>query len=249
MASRIPWECRVRCAELRDEARVVRRRRDCHPRPDVDDLLDHNGAEQLHHDAADEHLLAQVVGEQQHQVVRVHAVHGDEQHRRQRQQHDARQAAFARERLDLTPDLERSRIRRPILSRISARSPPVCLCRMTAVAKNLRSRFGTRSVRFSSASSIGHAEVLLLERAVELLADRRRHLVAHQVHAGAEAVTGPERPGDQLQRLGQLSWRTSSAGSSASSPARANGMKTKIAEHDRRELHRQPAVPSARRSR
>ena len=39
-------------------------------------------------------------------VVGVEVVHGEEQHGRQGQQHDARQAAFAGQRLDLAPDLE-----------------------------------------------------------------------------------------------------------------------------------------------
>ena len=50
---------------------------------------------------------------------------------------------------------KRSRIRPPILSRISARSPPVCRCRITAVTKNFRSRLGTRSARSAELSSRG----------------------------------------------------------------------------------------------
>ena len=49
----------------------------------------------------------------------------------------------------------RSRMRLPILSRISDKSPPVCRCSMMAVQKNLRSIFGTRLTRLSSDSSRG----------------------------------------------------------------------------------------------
>ena len=39
-------------------------------------------------------------------VVGIESPHGDEQHRRQSQQHDARQATFAGQGLDLSPNLE-----------------------------------------------------------------------------------------------------------------------------------------------
>ncbi len=75
---------------------------------------------------------------------------------------------------------------------------------MTAVAKNFRSRFGTRSVSVFERFFQRHAEVLLFERAAELAADRVRHFVGHQVEAGRQAMTGPQGAGDQLQRFGQL---------------------------------------------
>src|SRR5262249_49964741 len=72
----------------------------------VYDFSDHQCAEELRHDAADEHFFAQRIGEQQHQVVRVHFVNDGEERGRQGQEHDAGEAAFTGEGLDLSPDLE-----------------------------------------------------------------------------------------------------------------------------------------------
>ena len=99
---------------------------------------------------------------------------------------------------------KRSRIRLPILSRISARSPPVCRCRITAVTKNLRSRLGTRSHMRVQAFFQGDAEVLLLEDAAELLADRGGHFRGDHVEAEGQALPGAERAGHHLQGVGQL---------------------------------------------
>ncbi len=92
----------------------------------------------------------------------------------------------------------------PILSRISARSPPVCLCRTTAVAKNLRSRLGTRSVSERSESSSETPRFCSSKCAAELLADGVGHFVGDQAHARLQAVAGAQRAGDQLQGVGQL---------------------------------------------
>ncbi len=46
------------------------------------------------------------------------------------------------------------------------------------------------------------AEILLLEDAVELVGDRPLHFLGDQVQTRGQAVTGPQRPADQLDRLG-----------------------------------------------
>src|SRR5688500_17550407 len=73
---------------------------------DIDDFSDNQRPEDLHDHAAGEHLLAHRVGEQHHHVFWIEPIHRQEQRRRQRQQDDARQAAFAGERLHLSPNLE-----------------------------------------------------------------------------------------------------------------------------------------------
>ena len=105
--------------------------------------------------------------------------------------------------------LKRSRTRWPILSRISAKSPPVCRCRMMAVAKNLRSRLGTRLVRSFEGFLQRDAEVLFFERAAEFAADRVGHFLGDQAEAGRQAVAGAEGAGDQLERFGQLGGKLS----------------------------------------
>src|SRR5689334_21756691 len=73
---------------------------------DIYNFANQQRTEQLRYYAADEHFLAHRIGEEQHQVVGVHAVDDDKQCGRQSEQHDTREAAFAGEGLDLAPDLE-----------------------------------------------------------------------------------------------------------------------------------------------
>ena len=174
-------------------------------------LANHQRTEQLRDDAADEHLLAQLVGEQQHQVVGVHAVHDGEQHRRQRQQHDAGQPAFAGERLDLAPNLEPLADQVADLvedfGQVTTRLPLQDDGRGEELEVEVGNALGEVFERFLERL----AEVLLFERAAEFAADRVGHFLRHQAEAGRQAVAGTQRAGDQLQRFAAVGRRTSSA--------------------------------------
>ena len=115
------------------------------------------------------------------------------------------------------------------------------------MAKNFRSRFGMRSVMLSRALFERNAQVLLLEHAVEFLADRGRHFLGDQVEAGGQAVSGPQRPGDQLQGVGQLLGELLQAGVGGEAAARSAAARpaaSRQRQHDRRDASRRPAGPT-----
>src|SRR5262245_50184789 len=56
--------CMISALDIKDVARIA-----VISDSNVDDFANDQGAKQLHQDAADEHFLAQRVGEEQHQIV------------------------------------------------------------------------------------------------------------------------------------------------------------------------------------
>ena len=93
----------------------------------------------------------------------------------------------------------------------------------TEVTKKRRSRLGTRSHIDLHGVFDRDAQVLLLVDAAELVGDRRGHFLGDDVHAGAEAVAGPQGPGHQFQRVGQLRGELLQPRRAACSTATANG--------------------------
>src|SRR5262249_53729370 len=73
---------------------------------DVDDLANHQGAEQLHDEGVHAHLDTELRGPQFFHIVVLDVEHDQEQQEGQRHQDDARQPAFRREGLDLAEDAE-----------------------------------------------------------------------------------------------------------------------------------------------
>ena len=73
---------------------------------DLDDLLDTHRAEHLQENGDADHLSAEFVSEQGHDVLRVQVQHREEQRDREQHQHDTADTAFAREGLNLSQDAE-----------------------------------------------------------------------------------------------------------------------------------------------
>ena len=137
-------------------------------------------------------------------MLRVDERERDGERRRQRQQHVAGEAAVRGVHAHLPQDLEALAhdVREVVedLGQVAAR-----------LALN-RDR-GHEELHVENRHALGHlvehvaqrqTEVLLLERLLELDADRRRQFVGHHAHRGLEGVAGTNRPRQQIQRFREL---------------------------------------------
>ena len=134
---------------------------------DIDDLSDHQRTEDLHDDGHGQHLRAHRVGKQHHDVTRIELIDGEKQHEGQCQQHDAREASFAGQRLDLSPDAEAIADQAADLvedfGQIAAGLPLQNDGRDEKFQVEIRNPFG----QFLEAFFHGDAEILFLENAAE----------------------------------------------------------------------------------
>ena len=96
----------------------------------------------------------------------------------------------------------RWRISLPILSRTSARSPPVARWMHDGDDEEADVHRRDPIGQAAEGDLDRDAQVLLLEDAAELVGDRPLHLLGHQVEARGQAVPGAKRPADQLDGLG-----------------------------------------------
>src|SRR6185295_4012666 len=135
-----------------------------------------------------EHLLAHRVREQWHHVIGVQTVNGQEQQRRQSQQNDAGQAAFARQGLYLTPNLESFADQVADLvenfGKVTTRLPLQNHRRGKELHVQVGNPLGHRVERLVERNT----QVLLLEDATKFLADRQRHLFSNQPESGGKAM-------------------------------------------------------------
>ena len=156
------------------------------------------------HERDHQQHLAHALAEQQVHVLRVDERQRDAEHRRQRQQHVAGEAAVRRVDPHLAQNLEAlADDVREVLEDL----------RQVAAGLALDQDRGREEPHVEQRHAHGQvlervlhrqAEVLLVERLAELGADRLGHLVGDHLQAGRERVAGLERAGDQIQRLREL---------------------------------------------
>src|SRR4051812_23347866 len=170
----------------------------------LDDLLDPQEADGLHHERArQEHPAERLVEEHVH-VIGVDERERDAQHRRQREQDVPGEASVRGVDPDLAQDLEALAhdVREVLqdLRQVAARLP------LNQHRGGEETYVEQRHAERQVVERVLHrqAEVLLVERLPELGADRLRHFVRHHLQPGGERVAGLERAGDEVEALGEL---------------------------------------------
>ena len=100
--------------------------------------------------------------------------------------------------------LKRSRTTCARFSRISDRLPPVSRWMRTAVTKKRTSSSRDALRHLVQRVAQRQAEVLLIERLLELGADRLRQFLGHHAERGLERVAGADGARQQVERFGKL---------------------------------------------
>src|SRR4051812_5750985 len=170
----------------------------------LDDLLDPQEPDGLHHERAGQEHPADWLAEEHVHVVGVDERERYAQHGGQRQQHVAGEPAVRGIDADLSQDLETlahdvSQILEN-LREVAARLP------LNQHGGGEEANVEERHAEGQVVERILHrqAEVLLVERLPELGADRLRHLVGDHLQPGRERVTCFQRARDEVQPFGEL---------------------------------------------
>ncbi len=154
--------------------------------------------------APHQHHLAHALAEQQLHVLRVDERQRDGERRRQRQQHVAGEAAVRRVHAHLALDLEAlADDVREVVENL----------RQVAAGVALDQHRGDEEPHVEQAEALRQLvervaqrqpEVLLIERLLELRADRIGQLVGDHAHRGLERVAGADRARQQVERFREL---------------------------------------------